>query len=55
MIQIPEKCNKKSEAYKLGYKTISDIGQERIKRAGKKIKEETNSIIDYGFRVYKVD
>ena len=55
MIQIPEKCNEKSEAYKNGYNTICDIGQERIKRAGQKIKEETNANIDYGFRVYKVD
>lgn len=55
MIQLPENCNEKSEAYKDGYKTICDIGEERIRRAGKKIKEETNANIDYGFRVYKVD
>lgn len=55
MVQLPEKCNEKSEAYKKGYKTICDIGEERIRRAGKKIKEETNANIDYGFRVYKVD
>ena len=42
-------------AYKNGYKTICEIGEERIRRAGKKIKEETNADIDYGFRVYKVD
>lgn len=40
MIQLPEKCDKKSEAYKAGYKTICDIGQERIRRAGKKILQE---------------
>ena len=55
MIQLPEQCDEKSEAYKDGYKTICDIGEERIRRAGKKIKEETNADIDYGFRVYKVD
>lgn len=55
MVQLPEKCNENSEAYKNGYKTICDIGEERIRRAAKKIKEETNADIDYGFRVYKVD
>lgn len=55
MVQLPEKCDEKSEAYKAGYKNICEIGQERIRRAGTKIKEETNADIDYGFRVYKVD
>lgn len=55
MIQLPEKCDEKSEANKNGYNTICDIGEERIRRAAKKIKEETNANIDYGFRVYKVD
>jgi len=55
MVQLPEKCDEKSEAYKDGYKTICDIGEERIRRAAKKIKEETNADIDYGFRVYKLD
>ncbi len=55
MVQLPEKCNEKSEAYKAGYKTICDIGEERIRRAGKKIKEETGADIDYGFRCFKVD
>ena len=55
LVQIPEKCNVKSDAYKKGYKTICDLGEERIRRAGKKIKEETSADIDYGFRVYKVD
>ncbi len=54
LIQVPEECDKKSEAYKDGYKTICDIGEERIRRASEKIKEETNADIDYGFRVYKV-
>lgn len=55
MIQIPEKCDETTEAFKSGYKNICELGEERIKRAGKKIKEETNVEIDYGFRVYRVD
>ena len=55
LVQLPEECDEKSEAYKNGYKTICDIGEERIRRAAKKIKEETNADIDYGFRVYKID
>ena len=55
MVQLPEKCEENSEAYRNGYKTICEIGEERIRRAGKKIKEETNADIDYGVRVYKVD
>ena len=55
MVQIPEECDKKSNSYKNGFKTICEIGEERIRKAGKKIKEETNADIDYGFRVYKVD
>lgn len=55
LVQLPEKCDEKSIAYKNGYKTICEIGEERIRRAGKKIKEETNADIDYGFRVYKTD
>ena len=55
MVQLPEKCEENSEAYRNGYKTICEIGEERIRRAGAKIKEETNADIDYGFRVYKVD
>lgn len=58
MIQLPENCDEKSEAYKAGYKTICDIGQERIRRAGKKIKEEgglTTQDLDVGFRVLKLD
>ena len=41
MVQLPEPCDKKSEAYKAGYKTICDIGEERIRRAGKKILDDT--------------
>ena len=55
MVQLPEETDEKSEAYKAGYSTICEIGEERIRRAGKKIKEETNADIDYGFRVFKVD
>ena len=55
LVQIPEAIDEASPAYKNGYKTLCEIGEERIRRAGKKIKEETNANIDYGFRVYKVD
>ena len=55
MVQLPEPCDENSEAYKAGYKTIAEIAKERIRRAGKKIKEETGADIDYGFRVYRVD
>ncbi len=57
-VQLPEKCDEKSEAFKAGYKNICEIGKERIRRAGKKIKEEnpllTNDL-DTGFRVLKLD
>ena len=58
MVQMPEKCDEKSEAYKAGYKNICEIGKERIRRAGKKIKEEnglTAQNLDIGFRVLKLD
>ena len=55
MVQVPEACDEKSEAYKAGYKNICEIGKERIRRAGEKIKAETNAEIDYGFRVLKLD
>jgi len=55
MVQLPEPCSEDSEAYKAGFKNISEIGKERIRRAAKKIKEETGAGIDYGFRVFKVD
>jgi adenine-specific DNA-methyltransferase len=55
MVQLPEPTDEKSEAYQAGYKSISEIGKERIRRAGRKIKEETGADIDYGFRVFKVD
>ena len=55
MVQIPEKIEEGTEAKKLNYNTICEVAEERIRRAGNKIKEETNANIDYGFRVYKVD
>ena len=58
MVQLPEQTDVKSEAYKAGYKTICEIGEERIRRAGKKIKEDsplTTTDLDIGFRVFKVD
>ncbi len=58
MVQLPEICDEKSGAYKAGYKNIADISKERIRRAGKKIKEEnatTTADLDIGFRVLKVD
>ena len=55
MVQLPEPCGEKSEARKAGYKTICDIGEERIRRAGDKIRAETGAEIDYGFRVFRVD
>lgn len=58
MVQLPEETDEKSEAYKAGYKTICEIGKERIRRAGAKIKEEaglTAQNLDVGFRVLKCD
>lgn len=58
MVQLPEKCDKKSEAFKAGYKNICEIGKERIRRAGAKIKEENpigTQDLDTGFRVLKLD
>lgn len=55
LVQLPEKCEESGDAFKAGFKTICDIGEERIRRAGKKIKEDTNADIDYGFRCFKVD
>lgn len=55
MVQLPEETAEDSEAFKAGYKTICEIGKERIRRAGSKIKSETGVDIDYGFRVLKLD
>ena len=57
-VQLPEPTDENSEAFKLGYKTISEIGKERIRRAGKKIKEENplhSNNLDTGFKVFKLD
>lgn len=54
-VQIPDEVKENTEASKAGYKNICEIGKERIRRAAKKIKEETGADIDYGFRVYRVD
>lgn len=58
MVQLPELCDEKSEAYKAGYKNICEIGKERIRRAGEKIKADnplTTQDLDVGFRVLKLD
>ena len=58
MVQLPEQTDKDSEAYKAGYKNICEIGKERIRRAGKKIKEDsplTTQDLDTGFRVFKCE
>ena len=61
MVQLPEKCDEKSEAFKAGYKTIAEIGKERIRRIIRKIKEEQDSKFDFGdgkqdlgFKVFKL-
>ena len=57
MVQLPELTNEKSEAYKAGYKNICEIGKERIRRAGDKIKAEAGdkADLDIGFKVFKLD
>lgn len=58
LVQLPEKTVEDSEAQKAGYETICEIGKERIRRAGRKIKEETGlqgQDLDTGFRVFRVD
>jgi adenine-specific DNA-methyltransferase len=58
MVQLPEKCDEASEAYKAGYKNICEIGKERIRRAGEKIKADAGLMaqdLDIGFRVFKLD
>lgn len=64
MVQLPETCEEKSEAFKAGYKNICEIGKERIRRAGKKILEENTQMelgdeekspLDVGFKVFKLD
>ena len=58
MVQLSESCSEESEAYKAGFKSICEIGKERIRRAGAKIKNEsplTTHDLDIGFRVFKLD
>ena len=58
MVQLPENTEENSEAYKAGYNNICEIGKERIRRAGKKVKEEAGEKadkLDIGFRVLKLD
>lgn len=60
MVQIPEKCNESSAAYKAGYRTICELARDRIKKAGIQIQKEktdlfTKKELDIGFRVLKVD
>ena len=58
MVQLPEPCDEKSEAFKTGYKNICEIGKERIRRAGDKIKADNplgTQNLDIGFRVFRVD
>ena len=59
MVQLPEKTDEKSEAYKAGYKNICEIGKERIRRAGKQIKEDAGltapADLDIGFRCLRLD
>lgn len=54
LVQLPEKCEENSEAFKAGYKNICEIGKERIRRAGKKLLEQKPDL-DIGFRVFKLD
>mgnify|MGYP002623421586 CR=1 FL=1 len=54
LVQLPELCNEKSDAYKSGYTNICQVGEERLRRAGKKIAEQ-NPNVDVGFRVFKLD
>jgi adenine-specific DNA-methyltransferase len=56
MVQLPEAIDERFEAFKLGYKTIAEIGKERIRRRGNKIKSESNNKNpDIGFKVFKLD
>lgn len=55
LVQIPEKIDENQDYYRAGFKTICDLGEERIRRANKKIKEKSDTEIDTGFRVYSID
>ncbi len=52
MVQLQEETNKNEEAYKNGYKTIDEIGQDELRKLLEKIKKETHADIDYGFKHY---
>lgn len=54
LVQMPELCDEKSEAYKAGYKTIAEIAKERIRRAGQKLHKDTETKLDIGFKVFKL-
>ena len=58
MVQLPEPCDEKSDAFKAGYKTIAELGKERVRRAGAKIKESQPLLadgMDLGFRAFRID
>ena len=55
MVQIPEIIDKSKPAYKLGFRTIDQVGRARIEKASQKIKEETNADIDYGYKLYYLE
>lgn len=55
MVQLPEVIKEDKPAYQAGYRTIDEIGRERIRRAAKKIQEETGADIDYGFKTFKLE
>lgn len=55
LVQLPEEIKENKPAFKAGYKTIDEIGRERIRRAGAKIEEETGADIDYGFKTFYIN
>lgn len=55
LVQLPEEIKEDNPAYKAGYRTIDEIGRERIRRAAQKIKDETGADIDYGFKTYSLE
>lgn len=55
MVQLPEVIDEKKPAYKAGYRTIDEIGRERIRRAAREIQEENGADIDYGFKTFKLE
>ena len=55
LVQLPEIIDDKAEAYRMGYRNICDIGEDRIRRAAAKLKEDNNKDFDFGFRVLRLD